>query len=131
MAFIAVLALPPLTITSALGPSFSMLVVLQCALIYLGSLCVSIVAYRLSPFHPLAQYPGPVLARVSRLWATREVIKESQHITSHILFERYGDVVRTGPNHLIIRDVAAIPVIHGTKDQWPRHARAFLSSPCR
>jgi hypothetical protein len=44
-----------------------------------------------------ARYPGPVLARVSRLWAARQVMKKKQHIVSHELFEMYkSDVVRTG-----------------------------------
>jgi hypothetical protein len=43
------------------------------------------------------RYPGPVLARVSRLWAARQVGKQRQHHLSHELFEKYkSDVVRTG-----------------------------------
>jgi hypothetical protein len=93
--------------------------------IYLISLGLSITAYRLSPLHPLAKYPGPVLARVSRFWAIYQVGTGQQHLTSHQLFKRYGNVVRTGPNHLIIREAGAIPVLHGSKDRWPRHGREF------
>jgi hypothetical protein len=46
-----------------------------------------------------------------------------QHLKSHELFERYGDVVRTGPDHLIIRDAAAIPVLLGGKNMWHKGAR--------
>jgi hypothetical protein len=43
------------------------------------------------------RYPGPVLARVSRLWAAHHVMKQRQHHLSHELFEKYkSDVVRTG-----------------------------------
>jgi hypothetical protein len=122
-AFGAVLAAPPVVITAALSTPFSYWILLRNAIVYLTSLALSITAYRLSPFHPLAKYPGPVLARVSRLWAVSGVLGENQHIYSHQLFDRYGDIVRTGPNHLIIRNAAAVPVIHGPKERWPRHAR--------
>lgn len=96
---------------------------LQVTAIHLLTLGLSITTYCLSPFHPLAKYPRPVLARVSRLWAAQGVLCGYQHLDSHELFARYGDVVRTGPNQLIMRNASAIPVIHGVKDRWPRHAR--------
>jgi cytochrome P450 len=91
---------------------------------------VSITLYRLSPFHPLAKYPGPVLARITRFWATRHAIGGSQNRVSHELFERYGDVVRTGPNHLIIRNASAIPVVLGAKNPWPKHTRKSWAPLC-
>ena len=36
--------------------------------IFHSTLISSIVLYRLSPIHPLAKYPGPVLAKISKLW---------------------------------------------------------------
>jgi hypothetical protein len=97
-------------------------------MVYLASLLGSIVAYRLSPFHPLARFPGPVLARVTRFWALVQFTKKKQHILSHELFEKYGDVVRSGPDHLLFHDARAIPVILGAQNPWPKHTSQSLSS---
>jgi hypothetical protein len=117
----------PVIISMAFQSSWSTTGFLSALLVYWLSLSVSVVGYRLSPFHPLAAYPGPVLCRVSRLWATAIVLGGKQHMKSHQLFERYGDVVRTGPDHLIIRDVAAIPVILGGRDMWHKGGRELGS----
>lgn len=64
--------------------------------LYLFSLISSVVLYRLSPFHPLAKYPGPTLAKVSRLFAFRMAASGNQHRYYHQLHQQYGPVVRTG-----------------------------------
>jgi hypothetical protein len=91
--FGGVLFLPPTVLSYGYTGSFASSLVT-----YLITLIASITAYRLSPFHPLAGYPGPRLARISRFWA-----------------------VRTGPDHLIIRDAAAVPVVLGSRNPWLRH----------
>jgi hypothetical protein len=88
---------------------------------YVISLLGMIAAYRLSPFHPLAGYPGPILARITRFWAVSTFLTRKQHLITHELFQRYGPVVRTGPNHLAIRDAKAVVTILGAKDPWPKH----------
>ena len=52
--------------------------------------------YRLSPFHPLSSYPGPVITRVTRLWTAYMMVTGNLHRFIHELHERYGDVVRVG-----------------------------------
>lgn len=74
--------------------AISMLV--QCQLVYLTSLAACIILYRLSPLHPLAEYPGPVMARItSGYWA-----KVTSDMTPRIklveLHQKYGDWVRIG-----------------------------------
>ena len=95
--------------SSVLGP------LLRTYAIFHASLALSIVFYRLSPFHPLAKYPGPVLAKTSKLWfvSTHGRTPEcsilmvhlseaylgwqgKQHVHYRNLHKQYGDVVRVG-----------------------------------
>ncbi|KAH9035153.1 high nitrogen upregulated cytochrome P450 monooxygenase 2 [Lactarius deliciosus] len=69
--------------------------------------------YRLSPFHPLAKYPGPTIAKTSKLWAAYICDKGDLHRLYKSLHDRYGDVVRVGPNELSIRDSSLIHPILG------------------
>ncbi|KAI9466330.1 high nitrogen upregulated cytochrome P450 monooxygenase 2 [Lactarius psammicola] len=69
--------------------------------------------YRLSPFHPLAKYPGPTIAKMSKLWAAYLNATGDRHRDYKSLHDRYGDVVRVGPNELSIRDSLLIHPILG------------------
>lgn len=52
--------------------------------------------YRLSPFHPLARYPGPILPRLSK-WYSAYVCKTGHlHLWYQQLHNQYGDIVRVG-----------------------------------
>ena len=100
--------------------------------------------YRLSPFHPLAKYPGPAIAKTSKLWAAHLCAKGDLHRYYKSLHDRYGDVVRvgwcqhyplhvcphrlaslTGPNELSIRDSSLIHTILG-QGGLPKGPRAYL-----
>ena len=52
--------------------------------------------YRLSPFHPLAKYPGPALTKMSKFWVAYLCAQGDQHRYYKSLHDRYGDVVRVG-----------------------------------
>ncbi|KAH9938835.1 high nitrogen upregulated cytochrome P450 monooxygenase 2 [Epithele typhae] len=80
---------------------------------YLGTLSLSVVAYRLSPWHPLARYPGPFLWRVSMLFPALESTTGGRAKSIRALHAKYGDVIRVGPNELDIVDASAIPTVFG------------------
>ena len=63
---------------------------------YIGSVIFFTLAYRLSPFHPLAKYPGPVIAKTSKWWAAYICTIGDSHRYYKHLHDRYGDVVRIG-----------------------------------
>lgn len=53
-------------------------------------------AYRLSPWHPCAHIPGPVLARVSSLWLTYHSFRGRRHLLLDALHAHYGTHLRIG-----------------------------------
>ncbi|KZV90686.1 cytochrome P450 [Exidia glandulosa HHB12029] len=117
----AVLILGPTAITIVESPGHPLRFFFAALATYLSTLAASIVAYRLSPFHPLASYPGPLLARVSALWQLWTELDGKQHITYRRLHSQYGEIVRTGPNHLHFCSASAIRPALGSLNQWHRH----------
>jgi hypothetical protein len=65
---------------------------------YWSGLVLFTLAYRLSSFHPLAKYPGPLLSKTSKWWAAYLSSTGDQHRYIKRLHDRYGDVVRIGGN---------------------------------
>lgn len=57
---------------------------------------MSIVVYRLSPFHPLAKYPGPIACKISQLWAVLIYSRGKAHHYRKLLHDQYGPIVRIG-----------------------------------
>jgi len=113
--------------SSILGP------LLRTYAIFHTTLISSIVLYRLSPFHPLAKYPGPVLAKMSKLWFVSVLIicgvqrpqidavfskahlgwQGKQYIYYRGLHKKYGSVVRVGTQRS--SDVAAFLDLNDTR----------------
>ncbi|PWY84975.1 cytochrome P450 [Aspergillus heteromorphus CBS 117.55] len=65
---------------------------------YLLSLFASITIYRLF-FHPLRHFPGPLGARISKLWHVWQARKCKNFLVLDALHAQYGDFVRTGMSH--------------------------------
>jgi hypothetical protein len=89
-------------------------------------LTASIVLYR-SLFHRLSRFPGPFMAKVSRLSIAMRSVKRTQyHRDLEELHRQYGDFVRTGPRELSINRPSAVHVFCGpqspcTKPTWYSH----------
>ncbi|KAI0741404.1 cytochrome P450 [Daedaleopsis nitida] len=92
---------------------------------YIATLISVTAAYRLSPWHPLASYPGPLLARISSLWLVYVSFWGRRHLVVHHLHERYGPFVRIGPNALSINTSSAtslyLTMEKGEAYRYPAH----------
>lgn len=77
-------------------PSSSLLFSLRCGFIYLFSLTSATLAYRLSPWHPLSAYPGPILWRTTGLVLIIVSLRGKRHLDIDSLHRRYGVFVRIG-----------------------------------
>ncbi|KNZ80506.1 Cytochrome P450 67, partial [Termitomyces sp. J132] len=93
----APLSLTPLLMTHFSNAIWATLVVWS---VHLASLVFCTVAYRISPFHPLAKYPGPLVCKISKIWFAYVAWGGKQHLYYKQLHQCYGDVVRIGPNEL-------------------------------
>ncbi|KAJ3518703.1 hypothetical protein NM688_g9401 [Phlebia brevispora] len=80
-----------------------------------GTLCSSILLYRLSPLHSLYQFPGPVFCKISKVSFAWISSHGTQHVYVRQLHDKYGDIVRIGPNEISIRDVSLINAVMGTQ----------------
>ncbi len=76
-----------------------------------ASYVFAILVYRLF-FSPLASLPGPWYAAVSDFWITTHVVRMQQCRTVQTLFERYGPVVRIGPNKVAFCDVTTMRSVY-------------------
>ncbi|RPD53820.1 high nitrogen upregulated cytochrome P450 monooxygenase 2 [Lentinus tigrinus ALCF2SS1-6] len=93
---------------------------------YLGALAAFTILYRTSPFHPLAQHPGPLGCRISQWWMACVSWSGREHLYINELHCKYGDVVRIGPNELSIRDASAVgPIMNIAKG--PQYVGRMLS----
>ncbi|KAG5719737.1 hypothetical protein E4T56_gene18554 [Termitomyces sp. T112] len=79
---------------------------------FILGLFMSIAIYRLSPWHPLARYPGPRLAKLSKWYMSYWIAKGNRHLKLQAMHRTYGTWVRIGPNELSVDDPAAIRPIY-------------------
>ncbi|KAH8695817.1 benzoate 4-monooxygenase cytochrome P450 [Phaeosphaeriaceae sp. PMI808] len=72
----------------------------------------TVLLYRLT-LHPLARYPGPLLEKISDWPQVYYCIKGNRHIKQLLAHEKYGPIVRNGPNSLSFRSPEALKAIYG------------------
>lgn len=77
--------------------------------------------------HGLNKYPGPFLASLTDWWRFVDVWNRRPEVTHIKLHEKYGDVVRLGPNTLMFSDPAALKAIYGLNKGFIK-VRYILSS---
>ena len=75
---------------------------------YWSCLVFVTLTYRLSPFHPLAKYPGPVLAKSSKWWGAYHSATGDQHRCLKRLHDQHGDIVRIGQSRHLPSEISPL-----------------------
>lgn len=73
----------------------------------------SVALYRLY-LHPLARVPGPKLAAVSNIWHAYHARNGHMFELACTLHQKYGEVVRVGPDELWFNSIEAFDKIYST-----------------
>ena len=68
--------------------------------------------------HGLQRYPGPLLAKFTKLWHLLSVYRNEHHLSMIDIHRKYGPVVRIGPSALSISDPAYILQIYGASTSF-------------
>lgn len=68
---------------------------------YTLSACATTIGYRLSPWHPLADIPGPRLWRITSLWLSWVSWKGRRYLILDRLHAKYGPYLRIGEPPLL------------------------------
>lgn len=64
-------------------------------------------------FHPLAKYPGPLLARTSKIWLSYHTLNSRWPFKVKEMHDKYGPIVRTAPNILSFNTASSWKQIYG------------------
>ncbi len=60
-----------------------------------------------------SKYPGPFLSNFTDAWRFFSVLSGKSQLTLRTLHDRYGDIVRLGPNSLSFSSPEALKAIYG------------------
>ncbi|KAH9890220.1 cytochrome P450 [Xylariomycetidae sp. FL2044] len=85
--------------------------------------------YRLL-LHPLKNYPGPPLAKISDTYSTYHSVRKSLHLATRQAHLKYGPVVRIGPDKLVFNSIEALHDIYDNdRVDKARNYRVSLFTP--
>ncbi|KAL0954060.1 hypothetical protein HGRIS_005210 [Hohenbuehelia grisea] len=96
---------------------------------YLFSAATFTIVYRLSPRHPLSQFPGPFLNRISSLRMVATIYYGKRYSDIERLHEAYGPFVRIGPNSLSVNLHDAVNKVYAAAnslDKGPAYRAGHL-----
>ncbi|KAL4940564.1 hypothetical protein BDV06DRAFT_223938 [Aspergillus oleicola] len=88
--------------------------VLRMTIVWFSLLIVAVLAYAIYQnfFHPLAKYPGPFLSRFTELRSAICAYKGDVHLDIERCHQKYGPIVRYGPNTVIFNTSNALRDIY-------------------
>ncbi|KAI0481677.1 cytochrome P450 [Xylaria cf. heliscus] len=73
-----------------------------------------VIGYRIF-LHPLRGYPGPLIAKISDVYAGYHAVAMRLHLVTSSDLKKYGPVIRHGPNKLVFSSAAALQDIYNNE----------------
>lgn len=86
----------------------------------IGLLVAYVVWRHVYAYWRLAHVPGPLFARLTNLHRVSWVKSGRSHEIHHATHQKYGDVVRFGPNMVSVAYPGAIPTIYPMRPGFPK-----------
>ena len=68
----------------------------------------------------LTTIPGPFIASISNLWKINAVYKGDMPRRNMAVHQKYGPVVRIGPNHVSFASPQALHTIHSSRQAYAK-----------
>ncbi|KAI1308541.1 cytochrome P450 [Xylaria venustula] len=90
------------------------------AALILFSYFAVVIGYR-TFLHPLRNYPGPLVAKVSDAYAGGHAIAMQLHLRTFLDLKKYGPVIRHGPNKLVFNSAEALHDIYSNERVTKSH----------
>jgi len=100
--------------------SFGDYIVPTLILCFVGLAVFANVLHRLGRWARLRHVPGPPLAGWTSLWLTRASMQEGYLEHYQSLTEKYGPVVRVGPNKVLCNDIDTLYRISSARSQYKK-----------
>lgn len=86
-----------------------------------STLALAFVVFHVFPvWWRLRHVPGPFWASLSDIPRMLWVTTKEAHLIHQRLHDKYGEVVRVGPNTVIFRDPTAIPTVYPMRAGFPK-----------
>ncbi|KAI0388253.1 cytochrome P450 [Xylariaceae sp. FL0594] len=88
---------------------------------------VLLLCYRIY-FHPLRSYPGPLIAKLSDVYAGYHALAMRLHLVTFLDLKKYGPVIRHGPNKLVFSSAEALHDIYNNERVTKSHVYELTMS---
>lgn len=108
--------------------------VVACATLF-GSYWAAIAFYNIY-LSPLRKIPGPWYAAISNFWLTTHVLLLRRCRAVDELSQKYGPIVRVGPNKIIFNDAPTTKLVYGVsakldKSEFYSSLKTYVRLTCR
>ena len=88
--------------------------------LFLGAVVTVITVQLVRTWWRLRHIPGPFLASLTNIQRVWWVKTKRAHLIHQQMHEKYGDVVRFGPNMVSISDPSVIPTVYPMRPGFPK-----------